>query len=65
MIGARHELEVLRWHWGSFYEIAADDEWSAKRRDDGEILTAASPGDLRHLIHEDFAARPVPRLSQH
>lgn len=62
-LGERHQLQLLRWHWGTFYEIALGSEWTAKRRDSGEVLVADSAGGLRHRIHEDFAVRPVPRQS--
>jgi hypothetical protein len=64
-LGERHEINLLRWHWGAFYEIARASQWTARRRDDGLLLAAPSAGGLRHLIHCDFAARPVPRQLRH
>ena len=33
--------------------------WLAQRRDDGQTLTASTPEQLRELIIEAYAARPV------
>ena len=55
-------LEDLQWNWGSAYLITgAAGHWLAQRRDDGQTLTASSPEQLRTLIIEDYAARPVSR----
>lgn len=55
-------LADLQWHWGEAYLImAAGGHWLAQRRDDGRLLTAASPGGLRELITDDYEAQPVPR----
>ena len=35
--------------------------WVARRRDNGRLLTADSPDQLRELIVADYAAQPVPR----
>jgi hypothetical protein len=59
----RHDLDLLRWHWGAFYEITIDGSlWHAKRRDDGTVLLAGTSAELRLLLSSDYAARPVPRL---
>ncbi len=58
----RHDLDLLRWHWGAFYEIAIDGPiWRAKRRDDGTVLATGTSAQLRLLLSSDYAARPVPR----
>lgn len=67
MVGERHQLEVLRWYWGSFYEIELDGiggEWTARRHDNGRMLTATSADELVRGIRRDFAIRPVPRRSR-
>lgn len=64
----RHHLDLLRWHWGAFYEITIDGLlWHAKRRDDGSVLTTPTPtsAQLRLLLSKDYAARPVPRRGIH
>lgn len=65
LLGERHQLELLRWHWSSGYAIALDNNgWRAERRDDGTVLTEDTAERLLRLIREDFAARPVPRQSR-
>lgn len=65
LLGDRHQLELLRWHWAAGYAITRDRAgWRAERRDDGTVLTEDTGERLRHLIREDFAARPVPRPSR-
>lgn len=55
-------LEDLQWNWGEAYAITgAAGHWLAQRRDNGQMLTAASPEELRTLIIEDYATRPVTR----
>ena len=62
LLGHRHQLELLRWHWAAGYAITHDrDGWRAERRDDGTVLTEDTAERLRHLICKDFAAKPVPR----
>jgi len=56
---ARHDLQ---WHWREAYLVTgAAGHWIAQRRDNGRMLTASSPEELRELIIEDYAAQPVPR----
>lgn len=58
------ELEALRFHWDTAYEIDWNEEhgWRARRRDGlGEVLTGADPGDLYAAIGTDYDAKPVPR----
>ena len=59
------DLEWLRHHWGSAYDIAAEgDHWSAARLDGtGTPLAARSAAELRALIVENYTTRPVPRPS--
>jgi len=62
LLGDRHQLELLRWHWAAGYAIThSRDGWRAERRDDGTVLTEDTAERLRHLIREDFAAKPVSR----
>ena len=35
--------------------------WTAHRRDDGQMLIASGPDELRELMSEDYSARPVAR----
>lgn len=60
-------LASLRLHFGEHYHIYAFcrhglEKWSAFRRDGtGQGLRAASDGELRALLREDWSAsRPVP-----
>lgn len=57
-------LEDLRWHWGSAYLIhyfKTADKWVAQRRDSQATISAGSAGELRQMITDDYARRPVPR----
>ncbi len=52
----------LQWHWGEAYLITgAAGHWIAHRRDNGRMLAASSPDELREMIIEAYAAQPVPR----
>jgi len=57
------DLADLRHHWGDAYEITHPRRavWLARRRDDGEILTAIRADALLAKIRLDYHARPVPR----
>ena len=56
------ELETLRHHWGSAYDIGVHrGTWQAARRDTREVLTAEDPDALFQAIRADYAASPVPR----
>ena len=58
------ELEALRFHWDTAYEIDWDDEhgWRARRRDGlGGWMASASPDGLYQAIGADYGAKPVPR----
>jgi hypothetical protein len=58
-IPARSPLELLRWNWGSAYEI---EECRARRRDGlGGWFEAQTPDELDELIQADYTVRPVPR----
>ena len=59
----RDELEELRHHWGSAYEIGAEaGRWVAQRRDGkGGTITDPEPGGLLDKIAADYLAVPVPR----
>lgn len=51
-----------RRHWREAYLITgAAGHWIAHRRDNGRMLAASSPGELRELIIEDYAGQQVPR----
>jgi len=58
------ELDELRFHWGTAYDIdAADGVCTARRRDGtGGPLADSSPEGLRQKIQADYAADPVPRI---
>jgi hypothetical protein len=57
------ELDELRFHWGSAYDIGVTGRaYTARRRDGkGGALTAAGPDELHRLIVADYGADPVPR----
>jgi len=60
--GIAAELEDLRWHWGGAYEITeGSGAWRAVRADNQVALVAGSAAELRALIADDYARRPVPR----
>jgi hypothetical protein len=62
---ARHRgraIANLRWHWGEAYDITWDRRFRARRLDDGQLLEAGTPAELRSRIIDDYAERPVPRL---
>ena len=55
-------LAELQWNWGEAYLITgAAGHWLAQRKDNGQTLTASGPEQLRTLMIEDYAARPVSR----
>lgn len=56
-------MEALEWNWGEAYKLAVTPggAWTAARRDDGKVLSAKGPEQLKQLIFEDYSARPVPR----
>lgn len=57
-----HALWDLQGSWGEAYLITgAAGHWIAHRRDNGQMLTACSPDDLREMIIEDHALQQVPR----
>jgi hypothetical protein len=58
------ELEALRFHWDTAYQIEIDDEhgWRARRLGSQRgWLTAANPDELYKAIREDYSFQPVPR----
>lgn len=58
------ELEALRFHWDTAYQIEFSDEhgWRAKRLDGlGGWLAGADPEELYKAITDDYTLRPVPR----
>lgn len=56
------ELGRLQWSWGSAYKIVgAWGTWLARRCDNGRLLSAGSPDQLRELLIDDYSASPVPR----
>ncbi len=61
--GDADELDELRFHWGSAYDIGADGGvYTARRRDGkGAPLADSLPEGLRLRILADYAAMPVPR----
>jgi hypothetical protein len=57
-------LAALWFDWDTAYliEVTDDGEWRARRRDGlGGWLTAVGPDELRQMIREDYAMKPVPR----
>jgi hypothetical protein len=55
-------LGQLQFGWGSAYQITgAAERWVARRRDNGRLLNAASPDELRGLLLRDYQDQPVPR----
>ena len=62
MSATRDALADLQWNWRGAYLITGmSGHWLAQRRDDGQTLSASGPEELRELMIEDYAARPVPR----
>ena len=57
------DLNEIRFHWGSAYEIDRDSGmWTARRRDSqGGVFADPSPNGLLLLIRADFAAMPGPK----
>jgi hypothetical protein len=55
-------LGRLQWSWGNAYGIAgARGTWVARRCDNGRLLHADSPDELRELLFADYLDHPVPR----
>ena len=62
MIDRGGELDSLRFHWGTAYEIGYRlGQYRAVRRDDGSVVRADSADELLAAIREDYAVRPAPR----
>jgi hypothetical protein len=60
--GEAGELDELRFHWGSAYDIdVTGGTWTARRRDGRGTLADPLPEGLRLRILADYAAMPVPR----
>jgi hypothetical protein len=61
--GDAGELDELRFHWGSAYDIGAVGGVCTARRRDGKgaPLTDPLPEGLRLRIQADYEAMPVPR----
>jgi hypothetical protein len=62
--GSREQaLAALWFDWDGAYQIEhTGDEWRAKRLDRiGGWMTAGDPDELRRLIHDDYALKPVRR----
>lgn len=58
------DLIDLRHHWSGAYVIEhfwRPGLWLAQRRDDHQTLKAGDPEQLRTLIRQDYAQRPVAR----
>lgn len=56
------DLDELRWHWGEAYKISwQNNKYPAERLDDGRLIEADGPAELRLLMQYDYATRPVPR----
>lgn len=54
-------LDAIRRPWGELYDIMhpAADVWLAVRRDNGDTLSAALPGELHDVIRADYLAQRV------
>jgi len=61
------ELDELRFHWGSAYDIGSEGgAYTARRRDGkGAILADALPEGLRLQIVADYKRMAVPRSILH
>lgn len=64
--GLAGDLAHLREHWGIAYVInvataGGSERWTAQRRDDHQVLTEPTPGELLATIRLDYGYRPVPR----
>jgi hypothetical protein len=60
--GEAGELDELRFHRGSAYNIdLADGMWTARRKDGRGTLTDPLFEGIRLRILADYAAMPVPR----
>ena len=59
----QEELDDLRFHWGSAYNIQhLGDTYVAQRRDKSRAtVSAKTPDGLLERIREDYAARPIRR----
>jgi hypothetical protein len=58
----RDPLARLQWDWPGAYAITgAADRWVAQRADNGRLIVASSPDDLRELLKQDYEAEAVPR----
>jgi hypothetical protein len=59
------DLDYLRWHYGSAYEISyRAGQYRAVRRDDGSMIRRDDPAELLEEIRRDYQCRPVPRDAQ-
>jgi hypothetical protein len=55
-------LGRLQWSWGNAYGIAGGwGTWVARRHDNGRLLHADSPDQLRELLIRDYEDQPIPR----
>ena len=63
MPGERHDLRDLRWNWGDAYDVGFDppSSWTAQRRDNAEVVEAATADRLRAAIRKDYWRHPVGR----
>jgi hypothetical protein len=56
-----HDLDDLRWHWGSAYliEYFGGETWVAQRRDSHATLGAKTAPELLDKIRADYLKCPV------
>lgn len=55
-------LALLRWHWGTAYDIRyAWGMFTASRRDNGATVRRPDAEELDAEILADYHAKPVPR----
>jgi hypothetical protein len=56
------DLDEIRFHWGSAYDVGRGGMFTARRRDGrGGPLASPLPEGLLLAIRADYAACPVPR----
>ena len=57
-----HALRDLQWNWGEAYLITgAAGHWIAHRRDNGQMLAARNPDELREMIIENYTGQRISR----
>ena len=53
-------MASLRWHWDGAYEFSQTlDAYSAKRADNGAVITGTDLPAFREAVRMDYCHRPV------